>query len=122
MNAVYVYKNINNTIKCEIENANNDKRTQGIRERREDAKVGGGGGGEGLPWNRRANVNTAGWTSGKVVWRIDEGVRRSGCYQRSDVQETDNRSRKNYSSSGKRKFAELIVCLCDIKTIIIYEW
>lgn len=50
---------VNNVMKYEIENANNDKRTQGIRERREDAEAGGG---EKLAWNR-ANVNTAGRTS-----------------------------------------------------------
>lgn len=31
------------------------------------------------------------------------------------MQKTDNRSRKNSSTPGKRKFAELIVRLCDIK-------
>lgn len=33
---------VNNVMEYEIENANNDKRTQGIRERREDAEAGGG--------------------------------------------------------------------------------
>jgi len=92
-----------------IKYPNNDKRTQGIRERRKDAKAGRA---EKFVWNHHAD--TTGRTSGRAVQRIDEGVRKSGCYQWSNMQETDNRSWKNSSSLKKRKFTELIVCPCDI--------